>query len=134
VALSFQVVSSRDPVWMMRVGLVSAFLGSLLAWAAHDVMAAGLGIYLGGLGTGFLYPLGVAVALALAPGLQDRGSARLVLASGVAILMAPLVLGLAADAAGVSMAWLLVPALCVAALVVSVPVGRVAPPDQRPTA
>jgi fucose permease len=76
----------------------------------------------------------VAVALALAPGLQDRGSARLVLASGVAILMAPLVLGLAADAAGVSMAWLLVPALCVAALVVSVPVGRVAPPDQRPTA
>jgi len=109
---------------MMRVGLVAALLGSLLAWAAQDVVSAGLGIYLGGLGTGFLYPLGVALALALAPGLQDRGSARLVLASGVAILVAPFMLGLAADAAGVSIAWLLVPALCIAALGLSVPVGR----------
>ncbi|MEA2025988.1 MAG: hypothetical protein U9O18_04795 [Chloroflexota bacterium] len=124
MALSFHVVSSRDPVWMMRAGLVVALLGSLLAWAAQDVVPAGLGIYLGGLGTGFLYPLGVAVALALVPGLQDRGSARLILASGVAILVAPFVLGLAADAAGVSIAWLLVPALCVAALGLSVPVGR----------
>jgi hypothetical protein len=123
-ALSFHVVSSRDPVWMMRAGFLVALLGSLLAWAAQDVVPAGLGIYLGGLGTGLLYPLGVAVALALVPELQDRGSARLILASGVAILVAPFALGLAADAAGVSVAWLLVPALCVAALGLSVPVGR----------
>ena len=48
----------------------------------------------------------------------------LILASGVAILVAPFVLGVAADAAGVSAAWLLIPALSVAALALSVPVSR----------
>ena len=124
VGLSFPVVSRRDPVLLMRLGLVIALLGSLLAWAADSTVLAGLGIYLGGLGTGFLYPLGVAVALALVPGLQDRGSSRLILASGLAILAAPFILGVAAGAAGVSVGWLLIPALCVAALILSVPVGR----------
>ena len=58
------------------------------------------------------------------PGLQDRGSARLILASGLAILAAPFLLGLAADLSSVSIAWLLVPGLCVAALALSVPVAR----------
>jgi len=48
----------------------------------------------------------------------------LILASGLAILVAPFVLGLAADFSCVSVAWLLVPTLCVAALALSVPEGR----------
>ena len=124
VAVSLHQVSRRDPVGLMRLGLIVALTGTLLAWATRDAALAGLGIYLGGAGTGFPYPLGVSVALALAPGLQDRGSARLILASGLAILVAPLVLGLAADLSSVSVAWLLVPMLCVAALALSIPVGR----------
>jgi fucose permease len=62
--------------------------------------------------------------LALVPGLQDRASARLILASGVAILVSPLTLGLAADMAGVATAWLLVPMLCLAALALSRLVAR----------
>jgi fucose permease len=108
----------------MRGSLVVALAGSLLAWSAGSVAIAALGIYLGGLGTGFLYPLGVSVALALVPGLQDRASSRLILASGVAILVSPFALGVAADVAGVSVAWLLVPVFCVAALALSVSVGR----------
>jgi hypothetical protein len=64
------------------------------------------------------------VALALAPSIQDRGSARLILASGAAILVAPFLLGLAADVVGVSAAWLLIPALGVAALGLTLPVDR----------
>lgn len=124
VGLSFHVVSGRDPIRLVRIGLAVALLGSLLAWSSQAVGPATLGIYLGGVGTGFLYPLGVTVALALVPGFQDRGSARLILASGVAILVAPFVLGLAADATSVSVAWLLVPALCLGALALSIPVGR----------
>jgi MFS family permease len=124
LGLSFHVVGGRDPIALMRLGLVVALVGSLLAWAAGIVWLAALGIYLGGLGTGFLYPLGVTVALALVPNLQDRGSARLILASGVAILVSPFVLGLAADVTGVSTAWLLIPAFCIAAIALSVPVGR----------
>lgn len=123
-ALSFHLISGRDPIALIRLGLAIALTGSLLAWASSDVVLAGLGIYLGGLGTGFLYPLSVAVALAFVPTLQDRGSARLILASGAAILVAPFVLGVVADAAGVSVGWLLIPALCVAALALTLAVGR----------
>lgn len=124
VGLSFRAIGGRDPMALIRTGLSVALLGSLLAWASRDILLAGLGIYLGGLGTGFLYPLGVSVALALVPRLRERGSARLIIASGVAILVSPFALGLAADAGGVSTAWLLVPALCVAALALSVPLSR----------
>ena len=124
VALSFHLVSGHDPLWLIRGSLAVALLGSLLAWSSNGIELAGLGIYLAGLGTGFLYPLGVTVALALVPGMQDRGSARLILASGVAILVSPLALGVAADMAGVSIGWLLVPGLCLAALALSVPVSR----------
>ena len=125
IGLSFHVVSGRDPLWLIRGSLAVALFGSLLAWATSGIELAALGVYLGGLGTGFLYPLGVTVALSLVPGMQDRGSARLILASGVAILVSPLALGVAADMAGVSIGWLLVPGLCLAALALSVPVGRV---------
>lgn len=124
VGLSFHVVGGRDPLWLMRGGIVVTLLGSLVAWAAASVEQAALGIYLGGLGTGFLYPLGIAVTLALVPGLEDRGSARLILASGVAILVAPFVLGVVADVSNVATAWLFIPALCLAALGISVPVSR----------
>ena len=124
LGLSFTTVGGRDPMMLMRLGLALALAGSLLAWSAGDVVVAGLGIFLGGVGVGFQYPLCVSVALALVPSLQDKGSARLILASGVAILVAPFVLGVAADAAGVSTAWLLIPAVGVAALVLSIPVSR----------
>ena len=122
--LSFAAVGGRDPMMLMRLGLALALAGSLLAWSASGVAVAGLGIFLGGVGVGFQYPLCVSVALALVPNLQDTGSARLILASGVAILVAPFVLGVAADAAGVSTAWLLIPAVGVAALALSIPVSR----------
>ncbi len=122
--LSLPTVGGHDPIRLVRLGLLVAMVGSLLAWTAQSVAPAVLGIYLGGVGTGFLYPLGVSVTLALVPGSGDRGSARLILASGLAILISPFALGLAADIIGVSAAWLLVPALCVAALALSVPVGR----------
>jgi hypothetical protein len=124
VGLSLHVVGGQDPLWLMRGGIATALLGSLVAWAAASVEQAALGVYLAGLGTGFLYPLGIAVTLALVPGLEDRGSARLILASGVAILVAPFVLGVVADVSSVSTAWLLIPALCLAALGLSVPVSQ----------
>jgi MFS family permease len=124
IGLSLHVVGRWDPIRLMRGGLAVALLGSLLAWAAQGVELAGLGIYLGGLGTGVLYPLGITVTLALVPGLEDRGSARLILASGVAILVSPFALGLAADLSSVSTAWLLIPAFCLGALALSLPVAR----------
>jgi MFS family permease len=124
VGLSLHAVGRQDPVWLMRGSLAVALVGTVLAWASQSVELAALGIYLGGLGTGSLYPLGITISLALVPGLADRGSARLILASGVAILASPFLLGLAADLGSVSTAWLLIPALCLGALALLLPVQR----------
>ena len=124
VGLSVPAIGGRDPITLVRFGLVAALVGALLAWVADDIALAAVGIFLGGVGASFQYPLIVAVALALVPTLQDKAAARVILASGVAILFSPFVLGVAADAAGVSTAWLLIPAIAVVALVLSVPVDR----------
>jgi fucose permease len=124
VGLSFPFAGRRDPFLVIRAAMLVALTGSLLAWAAENVVTAAVGVYLAGLGTGPLYPLGISVALALVPGLQDRASARLILASGLAILVTPFVLGLGADLSSVSVAWLLVPVLCLGSLALTVPLGR----------
>ena len=79
-----------------------------------------------------LYPLGVAAALAAAPGRLTLAGTRLTLASGAAILVAPFALGAAADAAGVPVAWGLVVVLSLVALglVLVLPAG---PPVDAPT-
>ena len=60
-----------------------------------------------------LYPISLARAIAAAGGRSDLASARATLGSGLAIGMAPFVLGLLADARGVHAAYMLVPALLV---------------------
>lgn len=124
MALSFATLGGRDPMILIRGGFVIAIAGTLLAWAATDTAIAAAGIFLAGVGVGCQYPMGIAVALSLVPGLESKGSARLILASGAAILVAPFVLGLAADASDVSVAWLLIPLVAATALGLSVPVGR----------
>ena len=78
----------------------------------------------GGLGLGVLYPVSASVTLATAPLQPALASGRVVMASGVAILLAPVVLGVAADVTGVVAAWLLIPAICLASLLLTVPVAR----------
>jgi fucose permease len=124
IGLSIPAIGGRDPIALVRLGLLAAIVGALLAWIADGIALAALGIFLGGVGSSFQYPLVVAVALALVPSLQDKGAARVIIASGVAILVSPFVLGVAADAAGVSTAWLLIPVVAVVALALSVPVDR----------
>jgi hypothetical protein len=81
-------------------------------------------MFVGGLGLDVLYPLAAAIALATAPRQPAAAAARLVLASGLAILVAPFVLGVAAELTGVATAWLLIPAIYLAALALTVPLSR----------
>jgi predicted MFS family arabinose efflux permease len=122
--LSSHAISSRDPVWMMRVGIALAIVGLLLPWASTSYEAGMIGMFIAGVGLGVLYPLGASIAFAIAPEHARAVSSRLVLASGLAILLAPLILGIAADLFGVVAAWLLVPGICFAAMALTVPVGR----------
>jgi fucose permease len=99
-------------------GLVVALLGAGLVWISTTPAVSALGLFLGGLGSAGLWPIGLAVALQTAPKAPLQASARATLGSGFAVLLAPSALGLAADKVGVVAAWTIIPALAVAALVV----------------
>lgn len=114
-----------SPVRLLRVSLALAFFGVLAVWASTSYELSVAAMLVGGLGLGVLYPVSASVTLATAPDARALASGRVVLASGTAMLLAPFVLGVAADAVGVATAWMLIPALCVASLLLTLPVARV---------
>ena len=76
-----------------------------------------LGLLLVGLGLGNLFPLGLAVTVALAPGRAQFASSRAVLASSAAVLLAPLTVGALADATSLTAALGVVPVMLALAAV-----------------
>ncbi len=98
------------------IGIVLAGTGAAIAWVSTSAPVSGAALFIAGLGVAGLYPLGVAAALAAAPGRLTLAGTRLTLATGTAILVAPFALGVAADAAGVPVAWGLVVVLSLVAL------------------
>ena len=88
--------------------------GFLLYWGARQPALSVVGLFALGLGIAQLYPLALGFAIGVAGKLGDAASARASLASGVAILSMPMVLGALADAVGLQRACLLLPALTAA--------------------
>lgn len=108
----------RSPRLILSASLITAMLGAGLVWISTVPAVSALGLFLGGLGTASLWPVGLSVAFASSPGAQLEASARATLGSGLAVLVAPSALGLAADAIGVVSAWLIIIALAAVALAV----------------
>ena len=107
------------------IGIVLAGTGAAIAWMSTSAPMSGAALFLAGLGVAGLYPLGVAAALSAATGRLTLAGTRLTLASGTAILLAPLALGAAADAVGVPVAWgsVVVLSLVALGLVAVLPAG-----------
>ena len=123
-AVSIPAVGRVDPIVLLRISLALALLGSFAVWASTSYELSVAAMLLGGVGLGVLYPVSASVTLATAPDQPALASGRVVLASGVAMLVAPFVLGVAAEVSSVVTAWLLIPAICVASLLLTVPVAR----------
>ncbi len=103
------------PPHLFAGALLLALLGFLLYWNLEGLaMAAGLAVL--GLGIAPLYPLTISFAIGAAGAQMAAASARSMLAVGLAILILPALLGLLADAAGLSLAHLAIPVLMAAAL------------------
>ncbi|TDC46886.1 MFS transporter [Actinomadura sp. KC345] len=90
--------------------------GFAVLWTAPAPFAVA-GLLVVGLGVALLYPVILAQALAAWPSQPVRAAARCALASGVAIGVAPLVLGTLADLTTLRAAVFVVPALLLALLV-----------------
>jgi MFS family permease len=120
---SFGVGTGGDLRRAAAIGVGLAGIGAALAWVSTVPLLSGAALFLAGLGVAGLYPLGVAAALAAAPGQLTLAGTRLTLASGIAILAAPVALGIAADATSVPVAWglVVVVALVALALVTGLP-------------
>jgi fucose permease len=94
--------------------------GFLLFWLAPFLVMSAAGLALTGLGVALLYPTIASLVVAAWPHSPDRAAARAALASGLAIGIAPFLLGRLSDAIGLRAAYLIVPALLVVLAVRSV--------------
>jgi MFS family permease len=111
----------RRSVWF---GLGLAGVGAGIVWVATTTLVAGAGLLLAGAGVAVLYPLGVTAALASVPAEPARAGTRLTMANGLAVLVAPFLLGAIADAAGVASGWTTILALVAASSVLVLGLGR----------
>jgi predicted MFS family arabinose efflux permease len=92
-----------------------ALLGFAAFWLSTAPVPALAGLVVVGVGIAVQYPVGPARAVAASGGRPDRAAGRLSVATGVASGAAPFALGALADRAGTHTAFLLVPALLLAA-------------------
>ena len=110
-----------DPAALLGVALGVALLGFALLWPSTGPVQAAAGLTLLGVGIGNLFPMGVSVAVGLAPGRSATASGRVVVVTAVAILLAPLTVGTLADATSLTAALVVVPVLvCLAAVALGV--------------
>jgi len=91
---------------LLALSIVS--LGFPLFWLGAHVPLKLIGLGIAGLGIANLFPLGLSAGANSAPTLPNQASARISLASGLAILLIPQILGIAADQFGIQRAFVLV--------------------------
>jgi MFS family permease len=119
VGLSLGIGTGGDVRTPIGGGLLLTGAGAVVARLSTEPVLSALALFAAGVGVAVLYPLGISAALATAPDRLAAAGARLTLASGVAILAAPLALGAIADATGVVVGWSMVIILAIAALLLS---------------
>lgn len=100
---------------LLYAALLIALGGFLLFWLAPGPALSLIGLFVAGLGIANFYPLTVGVATGAAPGLIDTATARLAVAGGSALLLAPLAVGAIADLVGMRWGFGIVAPLLVAA-------------------
>lgn len=106
----------HEPWRLLVAALLVASLGFALFWGTGWAAVSLTGLLVTGAGVAMLFPLCLSLAMASAPGAAEVASSRASLAGGVAVLLAPYLLGALADAVGVRGGFLIVPGLLVVAL------------------
>jgi fucose permease len=117
--LGSRLVRRHDPARLLTFALVVTAAGFAILWPSTSPAQALAGLSLLGIGLGNLFPLGMSVTVALAPGRAVLASGRAVVVTSFAVLLAPLTVGTLADATSLTAALGVVPvvlALAAAAL------------------
>jgi len=102
-----------SPARLLAAAYGVAVAGWAVLWTATSAPVALAGLFLAGLGYGAHYPLGIALLLGASGGRTDAAQARATVAGGLAIGVAPFVLGALADVVGSHTAFVVVPVVAI---------------------
>mgnify|MGYP006284632721 CR=1 FL=1 len=103
---------------ILKWSVLIALFGFALAWVTPVGWVMLLGMFVIGLGISVHWPIGVSRAVHASGGMTDRASALSSVWGSVAIASAPLILGVASEAFGFHLAFLIVPVLLIGALAI----------------
>jgi MFS family permease len=109
---------------LLAIALGVTVAGFAVLWPSTAAVPALVGLVLLGVGLGNLYPMGVSLAVALAPEQSALASGRVVAMSSFAVVLAPLTVGTLADATSLKVALYVVPAMVALAALGLALVGR----------
>lgn len=110
-AAGSRLTRDRDNRRLIVLALLVALAGFVLFWRVMVPALMVAGLFLAGLGIANVFPFLLALAVSAAEDRADRASARVSLAAGLAILLAPQALGTLADLTTIATAYGLVFAL-----------------------
>ena len=116
VGARLMLVQSLETLLLAALGV--AAVGFVIVWTAPALWVAGLGLFVLGFGMGAHYPLSISRAVAASDSQPDVASARASIGAGLAVGVAPILLGRLADSYGTHTAFLLVPVLLSTAAVI----------------
>jgi MFS family permease len=109
---------------LTAIGVI--MVGFPLFWLPRIAPLNLFGLFIAGLGIANLFPLSLATATSAAPQHANIASARVSMASGSAILIAPQILGSAGDQIGIENAYGIVGLMVLVALLVTITANRLA--------
>ena len=107
--LGSRLARRHDPARLLALALVVTAAGFAVLWPSTGPVQALVGLSLLGVGLGNLFPMGMSVTVALAPGRAVLASGRAVMMTSFAVLLAPLTVGTLADATSLTAALGVVP-------------------------
>ena len=113
--LGSRLARRHDPARLLALALAVTAAGFAILWPSTGPGQALVGLSLLGLGLGNLFPMGLSVTVALAPGRAVPASGRAVAMTSFAVLLAPLTVGTLADATSLKAALGVVPVMVVLA-------------------
>ena len=109
--LGSRLARRHDPARLLAVALVVSAVGFAILWPSTAPAQALIGLSLLGIGLGNLFPMGLSVTVALAPGRTALASGRAVAMTSFAVLLAPLTVGALADTTSLTAALGVVPVI-----------------------
>lgn len=118
---------------LLLIASVIVLVGFPLFWLGRTPVVNGLGLFVCGLGVANLFPLTLSLTSAVGVNNPDAASGYTSMASGLAILITPQLLGIAADRVGIQPAYAIVLPLAIAITLVTLYSNRLTGRSAKPS-